>query len=160
MTSQRDFIKREIRARNETINGTVVSTPKLKHFTIGGLAPVWVADVEIGAAKVLRNVPIKAGANGSRFYADLNQVVLLRRNMLEKFQIIGPGDRKASTAVKKTYTIGVSTPVTTGSVGFTAVRRPYSFYKGGLPGIPDSGLWGTAGYPKVVIIDDSTGLPI
>lgn len=163
MTSQRDFIKREIRARNETINGTVVSPPKLRYFSVGSTAPVWVADVAIGAARVLRNVPIKAGSDGSRFFADLGQVVLLRRNMLEKFQIIGPGDRKAATAVKKTYTIGTPTPIATTNVGFSILVRPFSFYQGGLivPGTdPDSGLWGTAGFPKIQIIDDSTGQPV
>jgi hypothetical protein len=153
-------LKREIKKRSETVNGTVISPPKLKKFNTGA-APVWVADVNINSTKPLRDVPIKAGANGSRFYADLNQVVLLRRNLMEKFQIIGPGDRAQTSApVVKTYTIGNVTPITTANFGQTAVRRPFSFYQGDLPGTPDSGLWGTAGFPKIEIIDNATGLPI
>lgn len=153
-------IKREIQKRNETVNGTVISPPKLKEFNTGA-SSVWVADVNINADEPLRDVPIKAGANGSRFYADLNQVVLLRRNLLEQFQIIGPGDRSQTiTPVKKTYTIGDLNPNTTANFGQSAVRRPFSFYKGPTPGTPGTSLWGTPGFPKIVIIDNATGLPI
>lgn len=149
----RDFMKREVRSRSETITGSVLTRPKLKDFGAGS-SPVWVVDVAIGSNRHLRNVPVKA-VNGSRRYADHGQVVVVKRQVSGKFQVIGAGDRKISTTVVKTYIIGVSVPTTTANEGQTTVRRPFSFYQGGLitPGTPNSGLWGTAGFPKVETVD-------
>ncbi len=149
----REFMKREVRSRSETITGSVLTRPKLKDFGAGS-SPVWVEDVAIGSNRHLKNVPVKA-VNGSRRYADLGQVVVVKRQVSGKFQVIGAGDRKIGTTVVKTYTIGVSVPTTTVNETQTVVRRPYSYYQGGLvnPGTPNSGLYGTPGYPKIETVD-------
>jgi hypothetical protein len=154
----RDFIAREVKARGETIPGTVLTPPKLKNFGAGD-SPVWVVDVAIGSNRELKNVPVKAGANGSRFYAGLGQAVLLKRQAGEKFQVIGPGDRKIGVTEINTYDIGELNPTSTTNQGQQTIRRPYSYYNGGLPGTPNSGLYGTPGYPKIETVDGD-GNPI
>jgi hypothetical protein len=157
MTTQtqqlRDFVKREVRATpGRLIAGTVLTPPKLKDFGAGS-SPVWVVDVAIGSNRPLKNVPVKGGANGSRSYADLGQVVLVKEQTGEKFQVIGPGDKKIAVTVVKTYDIGILNPTTTANLGQQVVRRPYSYYRGDLPGTPNSGLYGTPGYPKIETVD-------
>ena len=154
----RDFMRREVTSKSETITATVLTRPELKNYG-AGTSPVWVVDVGIGSNRQLFNVPIKAGANGSRSYADLGQTVVVQRQLGEKFQVIGPGDRVISTTVVKTYDIGVLLATTTTNQGQQFVRRPFSFYRGDLPGTPDSGLWGTAGFPKIETVDGD-GNPI
>ena len=154
----RDFVKREVRAGGESITGTVLTPPKLKNFGAGE-SSVWVADVAIGSNRQLKNLPIKGGANRSRSYADLGQSVNLRRNTGEKFQIVGPGDKIIAVTQIKTYTIGDINPLATTQQGQQILRRPFSYYKGDLPGAPNSGLWGTAGFPKIDTVDGD-GNPI
>jgi hypothetical protein len=154
----RDFVAREVRARGESISGTVLTPPKLKNFGAGS-SPVWVVDVAIGSNRQLKNVPVKADSRGSRNYAALEQAVICKRQTGEKFQVIGPGDKKIAVTVVKTYTVGDINPLATANLGQQVIRRPFSYYQGDLPGTPNSGLWGTAGFPKIETVDGN-GDPI
>ncbi len=147
----REFMQREVRAQGN-ITGMVISKPVLKFFGTG-VSETWVHDVAIGSNREIKNVPIKAGSNGSRMYADLGQSVTLQRNG-QKFQTIGPGDRVIGITEVKTYTPGVPTPIAETNDGQGFVRRPYSHYQGDLPGTPGSGLYGVqVGYPLIEKVD-------
>ncbi len=145
---QRDFIRREVQSRKNTIVGTVITKPELKFFNTS-TAETYVADISVGSNRDLRNVPIKAGPGGGIDYAGLGQTVTLQRNG-DKFQVVAPGDRVVGETVVKTYTAGVAAPVTTGTEGQGFLKVPYEFYRGDLPGTPGSGLYGVqVGYPLV-----------
>lgn len=146
-------MRREIAARSETITGTVLSVRRLVDLDGNGSA-TWVVDVDIGAAEVLRNVGVKGGANGERFYAGLGATVKLARNTQGRFDVIGPGDRVNSLASVKTYTIGVDLPVSSADVGLRSERVPYDYYAGPNPPIAPS-RWsdGVTSYPYIRIVD-------
>lgn len=147
----RDFIKREVQGRGETITGTVITRPALKFFGVG-VSEQYVVDVTIGDNREIKNVPIKP-IGGNYSYSELGQTVKLQRNLDQKFQIIGPGDREIGITVIKTSNPG-GPVLSTSNQGQTFVRRPYEFYKGGLPGIPGSGLYGIqVGYPLIQKLD-------
>lgn len=149
-TGVKRLIRREIEARSETIRGTVLSVRSLVDLDGAGSA-TWVVDVDVGGGQVLRNVAVKAGAGGDRFYAGLGQPVLLARNTQGRFDVIGPGDRVAAVAVTKTYTLGNPTPASSANTGFAIERVPFEFYQG----TGGASLWndGTTPFPLVRIVD-------
>lgn len=153
-------VRREIRARRDLV-GTVVSQRELREFNTLS-APVWVCDVDIGSNRLLRNVPIKGAETGQRFFAERGQAVLLRRNSQGRYDIVGPSDKLAGVAVKKTYAVGVTTVVATTNEGFNVVPEPFEFYQGPTPPTVFTSLWndGSTPFPLVRILDAETGLPV
>lgn len=154
------LIRREVEARSQLTIGTVVSEQRLVDDDGLGSA-TWVCDVAVGKVRPLRDVQIKAGANGERFYARLGQSVSLKRNTAGRFDIIGPGDRLAAIAKKKTYVFGNTTPITTSNVGLSVEILAYDHFKGPTPGVPGTSLWGSPGLPyKVIRVVDGDGIPV
>lgn len=132
MTRPVDLIRREILARDLTLIGTVVGAKRPAQFD--GTAPtsgvMWVVNVDIGSNRVLFSVPVKAGANGDRFYADLGQTVQLRKNQLGRWQVIGPGDRAAALGNVTTWNPVTQDEISSLPQGFQQVRDPWSYYGG------------------------------
>lgn len=154
MTTVRRLIRQEIRARREYLVGTCLTNPEVKPFdaSVGG-APTWVVTVEASLSRPLEDVPVKAyGVDGSRAYARLGAVVLLRRNAQGRFEAVAPGDRAAAFVEVKEYDFGDPTPTATETLGFTSRREPFEFYQGSGP--PNS-LWndGVTPFPKVTVVD-------
>jgi hypothetical protein len=147
------LIRREVRAREQIKTGTVLSVRRLVDVDGTGSAS-WVVDVDIGTGEPLRDVSVKAGSDGARFYAGLGMSVQLARNTSGRFDIIGPGDRVMQPTVVKRYSLGADTPVSTSNVGLTIERVAYEFYKGPNPPVEDS-LWndGVTPFPLVRILD-------
>ncbi len=147
----RDFMRREVLSKAQTMTGQVITQPVLKFFGVG-VSEVWVVDVAIGSNRELKNVPIKSPGKSLSF-AELGATVKLARNLDQKWQVIGPGDRAIATTVIKVSEVGGPVLSTT-NLGQSFVRRAYEFYKGDLPGTPGSGLYGIqVGYPLVEKID-------
>lgn len=159
MSELRRLVRQEIKARREFLVGTVLLPLEVRPYdaTMVG-APTWTTSVEVSSTRVLEEVPVKAGSDGSRAYAALGATVLLRRNAQGRFEVVGPGDRVAAFQEVKEYDFGVPTPTTTQTVGFTTRREPFEFYQGSGP--PNS-LWndGVTPFPKTTIVDPN-GNPV
>ena len=132
MSRQVDLIRREFLNRKELLVGTVIGAPRATRFdgTAPGAGVMWVCDVEVGGTKPLLNVPVKAGSDGSRFYANLGSAVVLRRNLAGRYQVIGPGDRAAGELEIIEYDLVTQDVVTQSSQGFSKVVDPFEFYQG------------------------------
>lgn len=128
--SLKNLILREIRARKDFLVGTVVSSPVLRTFDASAFgAETWVVRVDVGGNRILDNVPVKA-VEGSRFYAQLGQSVLLRKNAQGRYDVVGPADRLATAAVAKQYDLNAGLLTATETRGFTFQREPFEFYGG------------------------------
>ena len=150
--------RREIETQKPEIVGTVITAPHVIDFDGLG-AGVWVADVEIGGAQYLKDVPVKAMTN--RFYAQLGQTVLLRRNAQGRFEVIGPGDRVATPVTTKYYDIGVTSAVSSDDFGFSFDRVAFSFYATIDLSAPLDVLWADGVTPfNLVRIVDAQGFPV
>jgi hypothetical protein len=154
------LIRREVDARAQLAIGTVIS--RLKLYDDDGLgSATWVCDVAVGKLRPLRDVQVKAGADGSRFYASLGHTVQLARNTQGRFDVVGPGDRLATIAKVKKYKLGDSTPVSTSNLGLTVEVLPFEYLKGPTPGTPGTSLWGDGVTPlKTVRVVDGDGNPV
>ena len=161
MSLLKPLLRREIKSREDLV-GTVVSEKFLKPYNTGSVAPMWVCDVNVGDEKLLRDVPIKgSAAQGNRFFADRGQTVLLRRNTLGRFHVIGPADRLNSVAGLNKYSIGATTPTTAAQLGFTINPVPFEFYEGPTSGTPGTSLWADSVTPfPLVQILDQDGNPV
>lgn len=126
MSTQRNLIRQEIKARQQFLRGTVLREPEMR--LIDGTNQVWVTDVQVLGRRPLFNVAIKA-TNSGLFYAELGAVVLLARNLQGKFEIVGPGDRNIVEKVVTEYDVsGAQTGQQ--NQGFTVFVAPYEFYQG------------------------------
>lgn len=132
MTREVDQIRREFLNRKELLVGTVIGSARARRFdgTAPGAGVMWVCDVEMGGTRPLLNVPIKAGSDGGRFFANLGSAVVLRRNLAGRFQVIGPGDRAAGEMEIIEYDLVTTAVVTQSSQGFAQVVDPFEFYQG------------------------------
>jgi len=130
VSSLKDLFRQERRAHREFLLGTVVSRPALVLFD--GTNAMWVVDVDVGSARLMRDVPVKGVAQGGRFYADIGQTVLLRRNAQGRFDVVSSGDRKAGVAVVKDFDLTVQASTGTSALGFTVIERPFDFYQGNV----------------------------
>ncbi len=148
------LMRREILARSEHLQGTVLSIRRLEDLDAANTA-TWVVDVDVGADQVLESIGVKAGSDGERFYAGLGMTVKLARNTEGRFEVIGPGDRLNAIAVKKLYTLGVDVPTGSENIGLSIERVAFEFYKGPTPGTPGTSYWndGNHAFPLVRIID-------
>lgn len=130
MSDLQRLIQREFASKEAIRIVTVIGDRRMLEFSPTTTAPVWVTDVELGGGKPLRNIPIKS-INGSMFYAQRGQTVQIRKNALGRWQIVGPGDRLATTLVTKEYDLGSGSQVGNDiNQGFTFQRQPYEFYQG------------------------------
>jgi hypothetical protein len=131
--SIRELVRDEIIAREQTMVGTVVRQRKLVEFdgSVGG-ARCWVVDVDIGAARLVKDVPVKGGSGLRRTYADVGQTVVLRRNALGRLDIVGPGDRVMGTRKIMGYDIATGASAQQPDEGYTTQIEPYDFYQGPL----------------------------
>ncbi len=124
------LIAREVDSRREVKIVTVIGDLRMFEMSPGDTAPVWVTDVEFGKGKPMRNVPVKA-INGVRFYAQRGQTVQIKRNTFGRWQIIGPGDRLATTEITKEYDLGTGNQVGQDqNRGFSFLVQPFEFYLG------------------------------
>lgn len=158
MSTLKRLIRREVGTQKETIVGTVLTETHITDFDgVGG--GVFVVDVEVGANNYLRNVPVKANRN--RFYAQIGQTVLLRRNAQGRYEVTAPGDRVASPVTEKSYDLGDGSEQSSNDLGFTSERVDLPFYET-LDGISPSGvLWadGVTAFNLVRIVD-ALGNPV
>lgn len=153
MSDLKNLINREVDRKQERIRATVLTEPELKNFDfIGAQFPTWVANVDIGADQVIRDVPIKIDGPKARFYARVGSPVWLQKDAQGRYQIVGPADRVKTQAgvTEINEDTGVATSV--GNQGVTSTREVYDFYKGGGVG---SSFWndGVHGYPAVTVRD-------
>ncbi len=132
MSREKELIRREFLSRKELLVGTVIGSRRPDRFdgTSPGAGVMWLCDVEIGSNNPLLNVPIKSGADGGRFYANAGQTVLLRRNLLGRFQVVGPGDRVAAQMEVIEYGAVSKDIVVQTQQGFTEVVDAFEFYQG------------------------------
>ena len=148
----RELVRQEIIAREQTIVGKVVRARKLVEFD--GSSAVWVVDVDIGAEKVLKKVPVKGGSGLRRSYADEGQTVVLRRNALGRFDVVGPGDRVAGVTKTKSYDYATGTPTVKPDIWFGVQIESFDYYQGPenpSPGAPTENLTFTAGPPGTIL---------
>lgn len=132
MSREKQLIRREFLARKETIVGTVIGGMRAVRFDgiVPGAGVLIVCDVDVQTNRPLFNVPVKGGADGGRFYAGLGQTVLLRRNLLGRFQVVGPGDRVSAPLVTIEYDLTTKVPVSTSTRSFAIVVDPFEYYMG------------------------------
>ncbi len=132
MSRMKELIRREFLSRKEILVGTVIGERRPDRFdgTSPGAGVMVVCDVEIGSNNPLLNVPIKAGADGSRFYAGLGETVLLRRNLGGRYQVVGPGDRVAAEMEIIEYDAVTRDVTVQTQQGFAQVIDPFEFYAG------------------------------
>jgi hypothetical protein len=133
MSRNRDLIQREIASREPLMVGTIVGGRRLTRFdgTGPGAGIMFVCDVEVGSNRPLLNVPIKSAGDGSRFYALDGQVVLLRRNLLGRWQVVGPGDRANSRKTTKNFNLVTQAQVGGDELlGTARVVDPFEHYAG------------------------------
>lgn len=158
MSNAQKLSRREIRNQAPVINGTVITAPHLIDFDGVG-AGVWVCDVEVGANNYLKDVPVKQA--DSRFYAQLGQVVALRKNAQGRYEVVGPGDRASAPVVVKFYEIGNTSAISSQDIGFRFDRVAYSFYAGLSGGAPLGTFWADGVTPyNLVRIVDAQGNPV
>lgn len=128
--SLRRLIRQEIAAKQQTIIGKVLSQRVRKDFDAGG-GPVWVVDIDVGGERILRDVPVKGGSDGTVRYADRGQTVALRRNSLGRFDVVAPGDKVIGITAVVDIVIATGADAGTGvDYGFTHYPRPFSYYRG------------------------------
>jgi len=156
------LIQREIRASatQGRIRGTVITAPQLKTFdATGRTAPTFVSDVDIGAAQVLRDVPVKINGPKARFYAQAGSSVYLDRNAQGRYQIVAPADRVTQQGNITDVDEATNLSEPGGNVGNTIVREPYVYYRGEGP----EELFDPAADPDVLVwvraYDRALGLP-
>ncbi len=158
MSRETELIRREFLAKKEFLVGTVVGAKRPVRFdgTAPGAAVVWVCDVEIGSNNPLLNVPIKGGSDGGRFFAELGNIVLLRRNLLGRYQVMGPGDRCAGERATTEYNLVTQDVAASSRRGFSIFIDPFEFYQGptAMLGNPSVTFTNTGGNDT---LDRSTG---
>jgi hypothetical protein len=130
MTQLQRLISREVDTKVASKIVTVIGDQRMFTMSPGTTAPVWVTDVEVGAGRPLKNVPIKS-AGGDMKYAQRGRIVEMHRATLGRWQIVGPGDTCKKVSERRIYDIGTRAQV--GGVvltGFTFRQEPFEFYKG------------------------------
>ena len=122
---------------------------------LGTASRIWVADINVGGNRILRDVPIKGNAPGSRFYAARGQSVLMKRNANGRFDVVGPADRTLGIEVKKEYDLTTQTIDTQSNLGFSFRAEVFEFYKGPTPPTAGTSIWndGSTPFPKTTTID-------
>jgi hypothetical protein len=131
MSALKQLIRREVIGREREFVATVITNPRLKdQDQSGDGSPNWVCDLDLGGNRPAKNIPIKASGGGNRFYAQLNQTVMVRRTALGRLYVIGPGDRAIGTLTTTSYSLESGDPITAGTTGFSREPFPLEFYMG------------------------------
>ena len=154
MSDLKNLITREIKTSRERLRGRVVTQPTQKNFDpSGGSSLTWVADVDIGGAQILRDVPIKIAGPKARFYALQDAPVFLEKDAQGRWQLIAAADRAREQGSLQLLDEDDDVATPSGDIGFTTVRRPYEFYEG--TGIPGGSFYndGVHGYPELTVLD-------
>lgn len=136
MSDLRHLIGSEIRslATQQRIRGRIVSEPAQKFFDPSGTGqPTYVCDVDIGAERILRDVPVKINGPKARFYAQVGFPVYLDRDGQGRYQVTAPADRVPSTGAVIEIDEDTDTELDGGIVGNTVVRQPFEWYAGDTP---------------------------
>ena len=130
MSNFKELITREIRARKDTIIGTVLTTPELVQFdgSVNG-GETWVVRVDIGSNRVLEDVAIKAVDVG-KFFSSKGQAVELRKTQQGRYEIIGPAPIIPGTKTVNTYDLNTFLSTATATAGFTPFTVPFEHYQG------------------------------
>lgn len=158
MSNLKDLIRREMNTQKETIVGTVLTESRIVDFDGMG-SGVFVTDVEVGSNNFLSDVPIKANQN--RFYAQVGQTVLLRRNAQGRYEVTAPGDRVASPVTEKGYDLSDGSEQSSQDLGFLSERVPFSHYATLDGTAPLGTLWNDGVTPfNLVRITDALGNPV
>lgn len=152
--SIKELIRRENKAIAERIRGRVMSDPVQKNFDPTGIQFfTWVVDVDIGADRLLRDVPVKINGPKARFYARTGSPVFLEKNQQGRYQVVSPADRvrEQGTLIELDEDTNVAAPV--GDIGFDLVVQAFEFYEG--TGIPGGSNWndGVHGFPEITKLD-------
>ncbi len=152
MSMTKKLINREIAAAAQVLRGTVVTNPAQKAFNPGGASSfTYVVDVDIGATKLLRDVPVKVFGSASRTYARIGSPVFLQRDVHGRYQVVAPSDRVTQPAVIQEYDEADESDIAAGSVGFTVSREPFEYYAN----VGGDSLWanGSDGFPRIRVLD-------
>lgn len=158
MSLQR-LIKRESDSRRPLV-GTVIKKPFLISFDAAS-SPVWAVDVDIGANRRLRNVPVK-NFGGSIRYADLNSAVKLENTLLGRFEVVGPAERVIGALQTQVYNLETQVPEGAATnQGFTVRQEEFDYFET-LDGASASGtLWSNGVTPfEVFTLLDGDGNPV
>ncbi len=156
MSDLKGLINREIDRRQERLRGVVLTDPRLKTFDVtGGLFPTWVVDVDIGASRILQNVPVKINGPKARHYARAGSPVFLEKNEQGRYQVVAPADRVRVPGTVRLLDEDTGVFSAGGAAGISSTREPFEFYEG--TGIPGGGLWHDHinGFPKITVVDET-----
>lgn len=156
MSDRKALINREIDARREMIRGRIVSQPTFKNFDgIGAQFLTPVVDVDVGAERPLRDVPVKINGPKARFYAKIGSPVFLAKDAQGRYQVVGPADRAKEQGSVRLVSISAGTSTAAGNIGLQFIRQPFEFYQ--ADSVPGNSLWndGVNGFPKFTILDGS-----
>jgi len=142
------LIDRNIRARQETRRGTVLSEPKLLNYDTAAIdRTVYVVDVDIGASRPLRDVVVKSSSGqGGRAYAQVGKAVEVSRSEGGRWFTTGASDRIRNAGRAQELDEATDSFAAAAPQGFTAVRRPYNYYA-------VNGTYGQAGYGDTILVD-------
>ena len=155
MSEDQRLIQRSIKSAREEHRGTIVVRPYQEYMDPNtNTSLVWFVDVDIGTERLLRKVLVSGGSSlGGRQHAKLGRSVVVTRNSGGRWIVTGPADRVLGSGPITLLDERDDSESSGGNYGFTVVKEPFAYYAGDLPGTPNSGLWGTAGFPKITILD-------
>jgi len=142
------LINRDIKARQETRRGTVLTDPRLLNYDTASInRSVFVVDVDIGATRPLRNVLVKSPVGaGGRGFAARGKAVEVQRNAGGRWIVVGASDRINSTSAVQLLDESNDTVSTGPPRGHTSIRRPFNYYSVHLS-------WGQRGFGDSIILD-------
>lgn len=144
------LISRDIRARQETRRGTVLTEPRLLNYDTAAIdRTVFVVDVDIGASRPVRDVVVKSSSGqGGRAYAQVGKAIEIQRNQGGRWLAIGAADRVRSVGKLQEFDEVTGSFSAAVPDGYTSRRRPYDFYSTNLS-------YGIKGYGSSEIVDGS-----
>ncbi len=139
--SLNDLLRRDRRAHDKLVRGTIVSSPKRIKLKSSQTEFTWVVDVDVNSNRPLLNVPIKIGPARSRSYAQLGRPVFVTRGTEGRWQVVGPADRVLAPITVTLWDEEADTTSAGTPIGATYERIPFSFFRGPTPGTPGTSLW-------------------
>ena len=148
-TATQQLIERDIRARQEFRRGTVLTDAKRVNYDLSGVtSTVYVVDVDIGAARPIRDVIVKSSSGiGGRAYAQVGKPVDIQRNQGGRWFCVGASDRVRNVGevqefdeATETFSVGVSD-------GFTSLIRPYDYWQ------DSANQYGSRGWGASIVVD-------
>lgn len=148
-TATQQLIDRDIRSRQETRRGTVLTDAKRVNFDPANVdRTVYVVDVDIGTSRPIRDVIVKSSSGiGGRAYAQVNKPVDIQRNQGGRWFCIGASDRTRAIGEiqefdEATETFGAGVPD-----GFTSTIRPYNYW------VDAANVYGSRGWGANIVVD-------